>query len=267
MNREILPFPISVSPIRSYPFPHVSLQFILHSSLSPLYPLFPVSPLPPSYLEVQTGQKAEAGGAQGAGADHRRHGEVVKWSVFILSFSSLDDHAECLTVQFYIYPFTHTFIQCIYVQHFFLWLGVIQGSVSCLRTLWYSEWGRLGTNCQTFWLRTTALIPEPQPPLLVTVGTHLFGLGEEMQRPGSWKLCDSTTAHLPVLPWSCSHRGNLGYLGHWIMFQQSSQQHFYYKLAWISCDWNHMTSCGSQKGWGMSIRNPSPWNWMTRSMS
>ena len=31
-----------------------------------------------------------------------------KWSVFIQSFSSLDDHSKCFTVQFAIHPFTDT---------------------------------------------------------------------------------------------------------------------------------------------------------------
>ena len=35
-----------------------------------------------------------------------------------MRFSSPDDHLKRFTLQFYIHPFTHTFIQCIYVQHF-----------------------------------------------------------------------------------------------------------------------------------------------------
>ena len=41
-----------------------------------------------------------------------------KWCVFISRFSGLDDHSKRFMVQFYIHPFTHTFIQCVYVQQF-----------------------------------------------------------------------------------------------------------------------------------------------------
>ena len=56
---------------------------------------------------------------------------------------------SALQYSFYIHSVTHTFIQCIYWQHFVVLWGTIRGSASCSRTH-ADVLGRLGIKLPTF---------------------------------------------------------------------------------------------------------------------
>ena len=62
-----------------------------------------------------------------------------------------------LQYSFYIHPFTHTFIQCIYYQHFVVLWGPIRCSASCPRTLRHVDLEDWGSNCRPSGWETTTL--------------------------------------------------------------------------------------------------------------